>query len=557
MIKTKISILIFIWSSLIFFLNLQYDLPDDYDIAIFWISIILMVGTILYQIFYLNNYKFVLFEIFIFYLLLHLIYQIGYYGLRGSDSYIDYNFLNLILSDHNFSLAQEFEIWHVDGWPMIHLLTSAVTLITKVDPILVAKFFPSFISSVIVLPLFLLVFTIYKDKKVALLACLIFGSIPKFVSFEGLFIRETFGLFVFLLFFYIIYISRKKKDYRFSLLSIILIPVIVFSHHFTTFMLLIFFTTYIALSKIIPFIYRKYKDLELSKVKINIIFLIILVVVLAYWFYIAFFIIGKFFDIFYEVTGVEQLASYAEEIKLSSPISTLRGNILVYGFFFFQGLLSFILFIKLIRKKIDQKIEDVSFTMFLYFSLFYAFLGLFVLGSLLIPDRFLPFGWMFGVIPLTGLLLNLDKRIYKKILILCLVSFLVFNIYNIDIEYYTGNESLRGVVTTEKDYFIAQTISFPDEYFGYAGVVAAIFDLQNITLRIGGRNLKQIGNFQNFSTLAIINEDIYLVNLNNFKQKSIEVYNNILQLLSYKNQKDIDKICDLGNIYVLRGGKMN
>ena len=151
MIKKKIALLVFIWGALLFFLNLEYDLTGGYDIIIFWFSIIVIFGTIIYQIVclkYTDNV--VLFEIFIVYLFLHLIYQVGYFGLRGSDSYIDYNFLKTILNNHNFTLGQS-----VDGWPMIHIFSAVICILTKIDPLTIAKFLPSFISAIIVLPIYL------------------------------------------------------------------------------------------------------------------------------------------------------------------------------------------------------------------------------------------------------------------------------------------------------------------------------------------------------------------------------------------------------------------
>ena len=111
-----------------------------------------MIGIIIYQIFFLKNNIFVLFEIFIIYLLLHLIYQMGFYGFYGSDSYVDYNFLKTILNNNGFVLGQS-----VDGWPMIHIFFTSTSLISKIDPFILAKFLPSLISSFIVFPYYLLI----------------------------------------------------------------------------------------------------------------------------------------------------------------------------------------------------------------------------------------------------------------------------------------------------------------------------------------------------------------------------------------------------------------
>jgi len=465
-VKKKLSIIVFIWSALLFFLNLQYNFLDEYDIVIFWLAVVLMFGTVIYQIFLLKNYSFVLFEIFIIYLLLHLVYIVGYYGLHESDSYIDYNFLKIILNDNNFVLGQEVVGWHVDGWPMIHIFSSNIALVTNIDPFLIAKFLPALISSIIVIPIYLLIYNIYKSKKVALFSCLLFGTIPQFMNFEAAFVRETFALFIMILFFYILYVSKRRGEYRLTLLLIILIPVIVFAHHFTSFMVIILLSIYIIVSKIITYLYRKKADIKrrLSGIiNIKIIFLVVLIAVISYWVYHTVYVLEYSLDVFYEIFGFAGSGiTYAEQIQLAAPIVTLRGNILLYGFFIFHILFSFILLIKLLMKKNNQKIEDASFTIFFFFCMFYAFLALYASSSLLFPDRFLPFAWMFGIIPLTGFILIMKKDICKKILVVLLISFIVFNLYNIDPEYYTGNASIKGAVATEKEYLIAEHIAFPE-----------------------------------------------------------------------------------------------
>jgi len=548
----KISILVFIWSALVFFLNLQYNFIDNYDITLFWVSISLMIGTVIYQIIFIKNNIFVLFEIFIIYISLHLIYQIGFYGFYGSDSYVDYNFLKTILNDQNFVLGQS-----VDGWPMLHIFTSSTTLITKIDPLIVAKFLPSFISSIIVLPFYLLVYNIYKNRKIALFSCLILGTVPQFVSFEAAFVRETIALFFIILFLYLLYVSKKKSDYRLTLLTLVLIPVIVFSHHFTSLIIILVLSTYLATSKIIPYMYRKDTNIK-SKlsggININMIFLTTFIAIISYWVYHAIFVLEQSSLIFFEVVGLREItATYAEQIQLSAPIVTLRGNITYYGFFFFHLLFSFILLIKFIRIKNRQKIEDTTFIMFFYLCMFYSFLALYVLGSLLFPDRFLPFAWIFGIIPLVGFLLTLKKDVFKAALAILLVFFVIFNVYSIDPEFYTGNVSSLENVATEREYVIAEQFSFPEVYYGYSGVFGAIYDIQGIDPLTAGKYLGDMEGSFNYSTMAVINENIYLKDLQNIKEKSKEGYDTVIRVLSYKNDKNVNKICDLGNLYLLKG----
>lgn len=581
MIKKKLSILIFIWSALLFFINLQYNLSDELANIIFWLSILLMIGIIIYQIFFLKNNTFVLFEIFIIYLFLHLTLQVGYPGLRGSDSYFDYNFFKAILNDHHFVIGENLD----SGWPMIHLLSSGISEVTKIDPLLIAKYLPSFISSLIVLPLYLLVYNIYKTKKIALFSCLLFGTIPQFISMESLFVREAFTITVFILFFCILYISKQKNEPRLILLCVILIPAIVLGHHFTSFMLIIFLFIYILISKelyvavlliweglsgakvkkrIVPYIYKKY---ESNKKRIQIVFLILLISVLSYWAFFTPYVLDIFSDVFYESVGVTEFGSYSELKHLSLPQATLGGSIIYYSFFFFHILFGSIFLVNILInliKKSDAKIEDYSFALYFIFLLFIGALGLFYLGSVIYADRFLPFAWIIGIIPLTGLLLSLKKDVYKKILIIVLISFVVFNLYNIDPVYYTGETYKEPDVAGDIEYSIAITMKFPlsyhnvsesslKEYYGYIGVIGAIYDIQGITQRRVGQEIMNISDFYNIPKIVIIEKEYIQANLENLKRISYDIYLNYLKIISYKDNKNVNMICDLGNVYVLKG----
>lgn len=563
----KISILVFIWSALLFFVGLQYDFLDEYDIILFWLPILLMIGTIVYQIFVLKNNKFVLIEIFLVYLFLHLIYMVGYYGLRGSDSYMDYNILKGILNNHNFSLGQ-----FVQGYPMIHIFSSTVSLIGKINPMLIAKFLPSLISSLIVLPIYLLSSKVIKDKRVALFSCLIFGTIPQFMSFETAFIREVFAIFVMILFFYLVYRSRQGSDFGFYLLVFILIPVSILSHHLTSLLLLSLLSIYLVVSKVTPYVYKfilffyhkgTYLIAGLSgKIdrRVLLIFLAFSVSLFSYWLYLYGLEFGINFisAVFYDAFGVSyEGGTFSESMSLGSPIVTLKGNIIFYGFFIYHSLFSILLIIKIFMKDIGEKTENISFIMFYFYCMFLSFMGMFFLTLLAFPDRFLPFALMFGLIPLTGLMLVLKKNVYKKILVVLLISFIIFNLYNIDSNNYTYNASYTGGTATEENYLIAKKISFPDKYYGHIGVVGAIYDLQGIEQRSGGQSLnpKFMVNFSKSSTMAVINEAMYFKDLKNLKEKSIEDYTNFMKMLSYKNDKDVDKICDLGDTYIIKGGR--
>jgi hypothetical protein len=548
MIKKKISIIIFFLSAFLFCINLQSLLIDNLKITFFWLTIVVMACSILYQIFTLKKNRYIIFEIIIFYLCFHLVYQIGYYGLRGNDSYFDYNLLKIIFNEHQF----EFGTGHISGWPLLHVFSADLSFLTNINPLIIAKFLPSFISSIIVISLYLLITNIYENQKVALFACFLFGSIPQFISFEAVFVREVFGIYFFVLFIFILYTSKHRNDFRLRALSLFLIPVILLSHHFSSFMLIIFLTIYIIASAVVPYLYRKRIDIGFKKININIFYVLLFASILSYWLFITFFIFNDFFSIFYEAIGIKEFVSYIEKGDLGTTIISLRGNILYYGFFLFNGIICIILFLKLFLRKNQKYIEDFSFTMFFYFCLFLGFLSLFVLGSLIYPDRFIPFALIFGLIPLSVLLFSLRKNVLKRILFVFLISFFIFNIYNIDTGQYTGVANYFGGIATEKEYAIAETIPIPNSYYGYTGVSGAIHDIQGIRpSKAAGKNPVFIDNFLNSSNFAIIYKLMYLEYLENTKIKSPLLYDRFVNILSYENFNDINKISDLGDIFII------
>ena len=559
MIKKYLSFIFFFWSVVFFCLNLQFSYSDDLKIITFWLSLLLMVIIVIYQIYYVENKNFILFEIIIVFFLLHLVYQINYYGFIDKDCYRDFDFLKTIISNHHI-IIDPVDL-DVSGWPLLHVFTSIISVSLRIDPLSVAKILPSFLESIIAIPLYLLVYAISKNKKAALFSCLILATIPQFVSFESAFVRESYALFFFILFFYLLYVSKRRSDMRLLSLLIILIPIIVFSHHFTAFMLIVLLLLFWIVSKIIPFLYRKKifsflfrKNEQPIFTRINIvsILIVLLIAVFTYWSYFTPYIINNFFSIFYEAIGIKEFGSYGQTIGIDETIVTLRGNIQYYGFFFFQGFFSLILFLALCTKKYRYIIENATFTFYLYFCLFLGGLSLYVLGSLIYPDRFLPFGWLLGVVPLAVLVLNLKRSYVRRLLLVIIVVFLIFNIYDIDPKYYTGDAAVKGSIATQKEYAIAESINISSSYYGYLGVACAIYDVQGYEFRFDGMlNPVQASDFFNKSHLAIIYKNMYLQFFEYEKIKSPIMYQRIISLLSYENSKDVDKICDLGDIYVL------
>lgn len=562
-INNKILITIFIWALVTYFYGLNIDF---YGGVLFWAPLITMIIIIVYQIFYLDfyDYRYVLAEIFMTCLFLHLVYQVGYLGLRGSDSYSDYVFFKSIVYNGHFDLSSNnIGFINVSGWPILHILSASLQLISGIGLLEIAKYFTSFISSIIILPVYVLANTLYNNKKVSLLSCLILCTIPQFINFEALFVRESIALFILPLIFYTI-ITSRHRDTRFTFLFLILLTVLIFSHHFASFIFIIFLLIYLLVSKIVPFLNKKRSNFLKNQININTLFLLCLVALLGYWMYCAAHIwtnIGLYIN---NLVGVETLKTYASQVSLNSPIITLYGKILYYGFFIFYGLLSLIFLFKLYVEKHEEKIEDISFTLFLFFSGFYAFLGTFLMGSLILPTRLFSYGWIFGVIPLSGFILTLKRysKVYQKLFFVFLIFFMLFNIYNIDPSVINKDFSSLGNARAQ-EYTIANTIIFPTSftqsngmelYYGYSGVGGPIYDSQGILLSQG----VDIVNFKNYKKyfkvnikIAILNENLISNDLDTLKLKSIDNYNFIISILSLKDEIGVNKIADLGDTYIL------
>lgn len=588
-IKNKISSIIFFLLFSFYIIGLYTNFNSLFlNNLIFWISIVGMLTLIFYQIFNLEDKieYLLLVELFMLYMGLHLLCIIGYHGLNGIDSYSDYNFFKSILVTGHFTLGGV-----ISGWPILHIFTTACTLIGNLEPLTIAKFLPLIISSLIVFPLYILVNSVYKNKKVALLACLIFGTTTQFIEFEGGFVREIIGLFFIVLLFYILYNSKREHNQgSFILLFLLFVPLMVFNHHFSSFMFLILLIIVVTMNQLIPLIYKNKDFINLKDKNINTIFLIFMVTLLAYWVYSVTIVWVNIGDFINGILGINEVQSYIQQSGEGGSIVSLRGNILYYGFFAFNIILVSILLLKMLIDKNREKIEDWTFTIFLLFCGSYGIIATFFISASIFPQRLLTFGWIFGVMPLAGFILTLERldkknlkifiiplksltkpkignyRVVNVLFVLLTFSFMIFNIYNIDPNYIGKNYDTMGV-TGGTEYAIADTLKFNSSYtnsntseiyFAYGSVAGAIFDKQGLDPHINELDFSEIAeyypNFSETNQLAIINENIFLQYLDYQKIKSIKDYNNNMLLLSYKNSPNIDKICDVGNnIYVLKG----
>jgi len=556
--RRKICLLLFLLTAILFALHIRNAFIHNGEL-IFWICILLFFTIIIYQIFYTSNSsKVILLEIFLLYIFLHLIYQIGYIGLRGSDAYFDYHFLTTILSENRFRLGSG--PLAVGGWPMLHIFSAETVFFTGIDPLPLAKFLPSVLASLILYPLYLLTSNIYNDSRFSLFMCLVFGTIPQFMRFDGLFVREVFGLLMAIYFVYILYCFKESNDYRYVLMLSIIIPVIILAHHFTSAMLAIFVSIYILVILISSYWHKDSDRNTLHSLRFFLIAAIFILIVLGC-------IVSQSSTLSYikliisHIFGHTHAPTLSEKLQLDKPIITIRGKILYYGFYFFNFLFAGILLVKILFHKYKKKIEELSFSMFFFFYGVYGFVAVYII-RLLTPERLQTMAWMLGIIPIGATFFFFRKARHKKLFVIILVLFMCYNIYNIDPSYRSRDLQRIDNIAGCKEYLIAYTMQFPDnftlpdsheKYYGYGGAVAAIYHIQGIMQRSQGRSWAEVKNLPESDSIVILKEKS-MPNLEILKRKNPKTYEYYLEILNYKNDINVNKICDLGDPYILKGG---
>ncbi|MGB9937076.1 MAG: hypothetical protein ACPK7O_05100 [Methanobacterium sp.] len=447
-LKISVSIMVILMSLLFSILYLARN--GQTNEILFWVLIISIFTVIFLQ------YKFSKFskkeefilviELVLLNILLHGIYQLPFETIYGADSYSDMVAVkDILISGHvQNSLS-------VSLWPSIHLFGVSVFYLSNIDVSNIIKYGAMLIE--ISFPLLLYIsfkkiicykYPHVRNANIAFLATLFCISIQSHIQFNSTFIRETIAIIILLLFLYFyykrMYTDKKEKNIVFSILILISIIELTLSHHFTSFMLIILF--------LMLYFYEKFFKNEFSS---NILILIF-VIIFAYWTYIALLPLMTMGDFIQSMLYPGH--TYAELANINvGEIATIRGEILLYGFLLFNAFFSLIL---LIKYRFIKKVY--SFVLFLFFCGAVGFLGTFFLSITIYPTRLISFGWLLGSLPLILAIYKIDNIKIKKISLLVVFLFLIFNIYQIEPAIYTD---LNGVYTQPsiEDYAAINTIN--------------------------------------------------------------------------------------------------
>lgn len=486
--KVSIVAIFFAATALLVFYLLSIRWQIYLPIALFWIAVASMLCTITYQILkvesHSSNAKVVVLEIAVTCFVFHLIYVITYYGLVGYDASLDMVSAKGILSS-GFVLGDPKYISVYSYFPMIHIFGAILSMITGIDLFSVAKWFPLLIDVALIPLLYLLVRSIFKEEKVALLSALLFACLQNYMYFSSSFIRETIALVLAVCCVYL-YFSAKHSPHPATnyALSIICLIGTVFAHHLTSFMLLIFLSIHFLVTKAaeVPSFRRAYFGHNITGEKVTTTFLsIALVATIVYWTYVIMYPLYTLITFVRSVFTPSQwgVHTYAEVAGISAAsIQTIRGYIRFYGFYFFHLIFGSILLYQLLPRAKKPRAETYSFTLFFFLCGLVGFLSLYIVAPAAFPDRFLTYGWLFGFAPLVIAILKGKHKWLKRVGVFLLIAFMLFNIYMIATPYWNARSEDPPAAPSLEYYALANTFNFSTgKLLASQNIVAAIYEV--------------------------------------------------------------------------------
>lgn len=459
-----------------YLLSIRYHGP--LPMVLFWVAIGLMLGTIVYQCLQTKlstRYaRTVLLEIMITSVLFHLIYQIPYYALRGWDAYMDMASAQGILNS-NFILGDPEYVNETSYWPMIHILGTQLSLITNIEIADIVKWLPSFLSIALVPLLYLLMRSVFKHQRVALLSVLLFVILQHNILFGSLFVRETIALVLAVCSLYLYFSAEQSAQPRtYRALSFMCLMLVAVAHHLTAFMLLIFIFIHFIVARVskgafrIPSLKRMYARNNLAGENIIGTFLLIsFVAFFGYCAYVAIQPLATLTTFGEDLVAVESWGedTYAQSAEVTaSDIRTIRGYIIFLGFYSFHALWGCVLAYKLLPRARPKRLETYSFTLFLFFCGLVGLISMFLVEAEAFPDRYLMFGWLFAFAPLVLATLKTKPKWIRPAGIFLLIIFMLLNVYMIERTTWDpkANEEQVAMATSEEDYALANTFDFSD-----------------------------------------------------------------------------------------------
>ena len=124
-------------------------------------------------------------------------------------------------------------------YPIMHIWISNISLITNIPSLLIMKYFPLVLSLFFMISIFLWNKSIFADKPTIILSTIL-GFIPFIQSYNTVLVPNAFSLILVPLILFIYLNKSKKSGVKYSIMLILFLILIPFSHPLTSIMLIVF-----------------------------------------------------------------------------------------------------------------------------------------------------------------------------------------------------------------------------------------------------------------------------------------------------------------------------
>lgn len=310
-----------------------------------------------------------------------------------------------------------------DFYPILHIFIVNITLMTSLDLRIIMKYLPPIISIFFIISIYILFNQLFEKKKQVYVASLI-STIPFLASYYTGLVPNGLSLMLMPTILYLFFKSRKEHSAALSILLIIFLIIIPFSHPLTSIFLIIFLI-------MIEFSNKAYYFNKKNKYSISFEAILILLITFFTWISSSFIFTRSISKIFSWTKG----ELYAPTEQVNQAFNKLNFSLMdriiiflkMYGtelVFLILALSAFYIIIKKMKKdqtKINLFSLGVILTSTLFILVFFVFTG----DPNFEPIRSMNFVFMLSI-PLAGyLIFEIYERFSQKKLIIPILSLLL------------------------------------------------------------------------------------------------------------------------------------
>lgn len=486
----KMATLIFMLASvlhLLFLVLLRHDLKPSG--LLFLLTALAMTSAIIYQIFKQKkrpgSEKIILFEIFVFSLLLHFFYVIPCTAGAFGDDFPQYFYATRLFMNHGYIIpadvlaSPEYEgirnvIKAVAYHPSLLMNGGLTSLITGVDLITICRWLPSVWTAIGTMVVYLVGKSMFSDRRTALLAALAYSTISWSISFHTQYAREGLALLVLLFALYTFHSSYfRQRGANFTVLAILFSVILILTHYYVSAIWLVLLAVFAFCSVLVDYLVRRTRFFNNKSVwpSGNTFWRFIAIIVtltFAYWMYVEVTIMPHLFGLTRTVVRYGIPTIPFSPIVSPSVMEILLSNI---GRWVYLGIYLCLL-VEVIRGflKACPYLKEDLFVGLWVFLLVIALPYLFLLGGpRLYPQRVTIFALPFITMGAAHFGANIGRWQVRNITISLIVIYIILNLFRLP----GVPANLLDPVqreTAKDNYFVYTTYRLPQDPQGIAAM---------------------------------------------------------------------------------------